>query len=213
MWCTDKRIACATTCAHNPLEGVREWVWRKSRGWEERRRKKKKRRDQQKGKGKKEKTKTPTTPFVPQAPQDKAQLGVLSSYGETIPPVRRHWQLGFERTDLSLNLQAWIHSSRLEIRGAIQIQDTLFEDMEGLDLEEKTWVWTSRRGFTVPVRRHWGLGFGRIDLDLNKTLTSRRGFTVPVRRHWGLEFGRKDLSWTPPGVDSQFQAWKHVLKA
>ena len=68
----------------------------------------------------------------------KLEFETLTSRRGFTVPVRRHGEPGFERTDLSLNLQAWIHSSRLEIRGAIQIQDTLFEDTEGLDLEEKT---------------------------------------------------------------------------
>ena len=76
-------------CKHVCTQPIRrsERMSLKEKQGMERKEKKKKRRDQQKGKGKKEKTKTPTTPFVPQAPQDKAQLGVLSFYGETIPPV------------------------------------------------------------------------------------------------------------------------------
>ena len=51
-----------------------------------------------KGKGEEQnRTKTPTKPFAPQAPQDKAQLGVLSSYGR-------------EEDNLQDNLKAWTHS-------------------------------------------------------------------------------------------------------
>jgi hypothetical protein len=57
--------------------------------------------------------------------------------------ARRHWGLGFGRKDSSLNMRAWFYSSSSK---------TL-----------RTWIWKKKLEF--------------------ETLTSRRGFTVPVRRH------------------------------
>ena len=117
----------------------------------------------------------------------------------------------------SKTLRAWIWKERLEFKHAGVVLQFQFEDVEDLDLEEKTWVWNTDfqawiYSSSSTTLRTW---IWKKRLELN---TSRRGFTVPglkfeeqykfkihcskTRRAW---IWKKRLEFEPPDVDLQFQ--------
>ena len=80
----------------------------------------------------------------------------------------------------SKTLRAWIWNERFEFKHAGVVLQFQFEDVEDLDLEEKTWVWNT---------------------DFQAWIYSSSSTTL---RTW---IWKNRLEFKPPGVDSQFQAW------